>query len=176
MAKTTDPFIQYKVPHLYHFCDRRNLPIIRELGGLYSFEKLEERRIEVPAPGGNDWSHEADKAKGLHRYVHLCFRNNHPMEYLARQEGRIVDSIFLQVHPEVLKFEGVKYTPDVSNKSGVPIHTLEEARTMIDFEVIYTRTDWNNPAIKQRLDQAEKCEILVPDHIPIKLIRNLPHG
>ena len=98
------------------------------------------------------------------------------MEYLARQEGRIVDSIFLQIHPDVLKFEGVKYTPDVSNKSDVPILAMEEARTMIDFEVIYTRTDWKNPTIKQRLDQAEKCEILIPDHIPIELIRNLPHG
>lgn len=150
--------------------------MIRELGALYSFEKLEEMGIEIPAPGGNDWSRDADKMKGLHRYVHLCFRNNHPMEYLARQEGRIVDSIFLQIHPDVLKFEGVKYTPDVSNKSDVPILAMEEARTMIDFEVIYTRTDWKNPTIKQRLDQAEKCEMLVPDHIPIELIRNLPHG
>ena len=150
--------------------------MIRQLGGLYSFEKLEERGIEVLAPGGNDWSRDADKMKGLHRYVHLCFRNNHPMEYLARQEGRIVDSIFLQVHADVLKFDGVKYTPDVSNKSGVPLLSLEEAQTRIDFEVIYMRTDWRNPAIKERLDQAEKCEILVPDYIPIELIRNLPHG
>lgn len=98
------------------------------------------------------------------------------MEYLARQEGRIQDSIFLQVHPDVLKIGGVMYTPDVSNKSGVGMHALEEARAMIDFEVIYTRTDWKNAAIKARLDQAEKCEILVPDHIPIELIRNLPNG
>jgi len=172
----TDPFIKYKVSHLYHFCDRRNLAIIRKLSGLYSFEKLEEMGIEIPAPGGNDWSRDADKMKGLHQYVHLCFRNNHPMEYLARQDGRIVDSIFLQVHPDVLKFEGVKYTPDVSNQSDVPLLSLEEARTMIDFEVIYTWTDWKDPAIKERLDKAERCEILVPDNIPIDLIRNIPHG
>jgi hypothetical protein len=176
MMKIIDPFMRYAVPHLYHFCDRRNLPLIRELGGLYSLAKLEEMGVKIPAPGGNDWSHEADRDRGLDQYVHLCFRNNHPMEFIARQEGRIADSIFLQVHPDVLQLEGVRYAPDVSNKAGVSIYTIVEARGMIDFEVIYTRTDWKNPAIKQRLDQAEKCEILVPDHIPLELIRNLPNG
>jgi len=176
MSHDIDPFAKYRVSHLYHFCDRRNLPLIKELGGLYSFERLEQKGIKIPAPGGNDWSRDADKMKGLHRYVHLCFRNNQPMEFLARQEGRIQDSIFLQVHVDVLKIDGVMYTPDVSNKSGVGMHTLEEARGMIDFEVIYTRTDWKNGAIKQRLDLSEKCELLIPDFIPIELIRNLPNG
>jgi hypothetical protein len=42
--------------------------------------------------------------------------------------------------------------------------------------VLYTRTNWNDPVIKLRLQQAEKCEILVPKYIPINLIRNLPNG
>ena len=33
-----DPFIRYHVSHFYHFCDRRNLPLIRELRGLLSLE------------------------------------------------------------------------------------------------------------------------------------------
>jgi len=37
-------------------------------------------------------------------------------------------------------------------------------------------TDWRDPAIKQRLVQAEKCEILVPGFIPLELIRNFPNG
>jgi len=98
------------------------------------------------------------------------------MEFIARKEGRIGDSIFLQVHPEVLQWEGVRYTPDVANKAGVSVHTVDEARSLIDFEVLYTRTDWKDPAIKARLDQAEKCEILVPACIPLKLIRNFPNG
>ncbi len=47
---------------------------------------------------------------------------------------------------------------------------------MIDHEVLYTRTDWRDPAIQQRLSQAEKCEILVPGFIPLELIRNFPNG
>lgn len=176
MAKTMDPFKRYRVTHFYHFTDRRNLPMIHEFGGLYSLEQLEEMGVDIPAPGGNDWSRDADRRKGLHKYVHLCLRNTHPMEYVARKAGHIEEAIYLQVSSEVIDFDGVMFTPDVSNKRGVPLHPIEEAKPIIDFEVAYTVTDWRNREIKQRLDQAEKCEILVPDHIPIELIRNLPRG
>lgn len=98
------------------------------------------------------------------------------MEYVARQEGRIGDTIFLQIHPEVLQWEGVRFTPDVSNKSGVQVCSIEEAKVMIDFQVLYTRTEWRDPDIQLRLQRAEKCEILVPRQIPLNLIRNLPNG
>jgi hypothetical protein len=107
------------IPALFHFTDRRNLPMIRELGGLYPYAELRRRGIEIPAPGGNEWSHDADGMQGLDGYVHLCFRSTHPMEFIARAEGRIHDSIFLSVHPDVLQWEGVRFTPDVSNKSRV---------------------------------------------------------
>jgi len=130
-------------------------------------------RVEIPAAGGNDWSHEADVRKGLDRYVHLCFRPNHPMEYVARKEGRITDPIFLQIHPDILQKDGVRFTAEVSNKAGVKIYSIEEARGIIDFEVLYTRTDWRDPRIQERLQQVEKYEILIPDHIPLELLRNL---
>ena len=171
-----DPFIRYHVSHFYHFCDRRNLPLVRQLRGLLSLEQLEARNIEIPAPGGNDWSHDADRKKDLHRYVHLCLRNNHPMEYVARQEGRIVDTVFLQVSSEVLQLDGVMYAPGVSNRADVPIRTIDEARGLIDFEVAYTRTDWTDRPSRKHLDDCEKCEILVPDYIPIELIRNIADG
>jgi hypothetical protein len=171
-----DPFLRYGVTAFYHFTDRRNLPMIREHGGLYSLAKLREMEIDVPAPGGNDWSHDADELKGLHRYVHLCFRPNHPMLFRAMQDSRIEVPIYLEVHPNVLKTHGVMFTPDVSNKAGVDIHTLHEAREMVDFEVLYTRTNWKDPEIQDRLRQAEKCELLILDHIPLELIRNFPHG
>jgi hypothetical protein len=98
------------------------------------------------------------------------------MEFVARQDKRITDSIFLQIHPEVLYYDGVLFTDDVSNKAGVQTHSIEEARKFIDFEVLFTRTNWREPAVKRRLDQAEKCEVLVPKHIPLDLIRNIPNG
>ena len=165
-----------RIPVLYHFTDRRNLPLIRELGGLYPFAELRNRGIQVPAPGGNLWSQEANGFKGMDQYVHLCFRPSHPMEFIAREEGRIVDSIFLNVHPDVLQWEGVRFTPDVANKSGVQVYSIEEALDMIDFEVLYTRSDWKKPEIQQRLRAAEKCEVLVARFIPIEMIRNFPNG
>lgn len=161
---------------LYHFTDTRNLVSIRALGALYPLATLRQNNIAIPAPGGNEWSHDADEARGLHRYVHLCFRSNHPMEHVARQDGRLQDSLFLQVDPAVLSWPGVLFTPDVSNKAGVPAYPIGQAQTMIDMEVLYTRTDWSDPVIQQRLQSAEKCEILVPHPIPLNFIRNLPHG
>jgi len=165
-----------RITLLYHFTDRRNLPSIREHGGLYPMTKLRKKNIKVVAPGGNEWSQDADGMKGMDAYVHLCFRNNHPMEYLARQEGRIGDTIFLQIHPDVLAFDGVLFTDDVANKSGVKTYTIDEARKIIDFEVLYTRADWSDSKIQKRLQQAKKCEILVPKKIKLEMIRNLPNG
>jgi hypothetical protein len=165
-----------RIPELYHFTDRRNLPLIREHGGLYPMAELVRRKIKIPAPGGNEWSREADGKKGMDEYIHLCFRAKHPMEHLARQAGHIGDTIFLQIHPDVLVWEGVKFTPDVSNKSGVEVYTMDQARTMIDFEVLYSWTNWKDAAVNGRLLQAEKCEILVPNNIPLEIIRNLPNG
>lgn len=160
-----------KIPVLYHFTDRRNLDLIRKHGGLHPRADLMNLKVEVPAPGGNQWSQDADEVKGMGRYVHLCFRNNHPMEYLARQDGRITDSIFLEIHPSVLQFEGVRFTADVSNKSGVDSVPIADA--LIDYEVLYTRTKWSDPAIQRRLTQAEKYEVLVPCCIPLIHIRGL---
>jgi hypothetical protein len=161
-----------RIAVLYHFTDVRNVPLIREHGGLFPLAELRRRRIEIPAPGGNEWSHVANGMKRMDEYVHLCFRPNHPMEFRAREDGRIIESRFLQVHPEVLHWKGVLFSPDVSNKSGVEPYPIEEALEMIDYEVLYARTDWSNPEIRRRLQQAEKCEVLVPGFIPLELIRN----
>ncbi len=98
------------------------------------------------------------------------------MEYVARQEGRIGDSIFLQVHASVIQWEGVLFVPGMANTNDITFHTMEQARDIIDYEVLYTRTNWSDPQVQQRLQAAEKYEILVPRAIPLELIRNLPNG
>lgn len=165
-----------RIPHLYHFTDRRNLSLIREMGALYPLAELENRGVAIPAPGSDEGSRDVDRRRSLHRYVHLCFKSNHPMEYVARQEGRIGDTIFLQVHASVIQWEGVLFVPGMANTTGIQGYKMEEAQEMIDFEVLYTRTAWSDPAIQLRLQAAEKYEILVPRAIPLELIRNLPNG
>lgn len=95
------------------------------------------------------------------------------MEFLARQEGRIGDTVFLEIHPSVMQFPGVMFTPDVSNKTGVETIPIAKAADVIDFEVLYTRTDWSDATVQQRLKQAEKYEVLVPCQIPLTHIRNI---
>lgn len=144
------------------------------MGACTHGDGFQEMGVLVDVPGGNDWSHEADASKGLDTYIHLCFRANHPMEYVARcREGRIQNSIFLEIDPAVLDFDGVLFTDDVSNKRGVEPRSLDEAEELIDFEVLGGDIDYKDQNELARLRQAEKCEILVPDLIPIDLIRNL---
>jgi hypothetical protein len=171
-----DPFEQHKVKAFYHFTDKQNLASIRKAGGLYSLAELRRRNIVVPKPGGNQWSHDADAMFGVDDYVHLCMRESHPMEYQAKKNGHIGDTLFLEIDPENRHVEGVMYAPDVSNKSGVSLMLMDDALESIDFEVLYTKTDWKDAAIKARLQLAGKCEILIPKHVPLKYIRNMPNG
>jgi hypothetical protein len=131
--------------------------------------------IDKFCPGGNQWSLDADRMFGVDRYVHLCLRPNHPMEHIAKQEGRIVESVFLTVDAAILSIKGVRYSPDVSNKSGIEACEIQDAK--IDYDVLYTRMPWGDPKVQARLQAAEKCEILVPDHVPMKYLEKyFPNG
>jgi len=165
------------IRNLFHFTDLRNLQSIKGNGGLFSYARLKEKGIDIPAPGGNDWSHEADAYKGMDRYVHLCFRPTHPMEHVARVDGRIASSVFLSIHTDVLQIEGVRFTGGVSNKADVETHSIEEAMGIIDFDMLYGGwKDWSDSGIQARLQRVERYEILVPDHVPFDLILNFPNG
>ncbi|MHB1570443.1 MAG: DarT ssDNA thymidine ADP-ribosyltransferase family protein [Vulcanimicrobiaceae bacterium] len=161
---------RFRVPCFFHFTDTRNLPSIRSNGGLLPWASV---KGEVVAPGGNDWSHDADAQRGLDEYVHLALFNEHPMEYRAKERGDIVTSCFLSIDSSILHRDGVLFCPDVSNKSGVAPLTLPQAIEVMDFEVIYDRTDWRDPEIKKRRAQAKKYELLVPGYIPLNLIAGL---
>lgn len=160
---------------LYHFTDTRNLPSIRQ-HGILSTRELRARGIAILAPGGNQWSLDADKMFGMDAYVHLCFTNSHPMAFLAQQDGRIQTVTYLYVRPDAIKIAGVMITNDVSNKSGVVPRAASEMLDTLDLEVIYKRTDWRNPAIQQRLQAAEKYELLVPSQLSATYITNMGNG
>jgi hypothetical protein len=56
---------------LFHFTDIRNLQFIKEHGVL-SLAELNRRSIEIPAAGGNQWSHDADYRMGLDESMFIC--------------------------------------------------------------------------------------------------------
>lgn len=167
-----------RITWLYHFTDTGNLPRIKEMGGLYSRYLLEQKGVDGYRTGGNQWSLDADQICGMDKYVHLCLKPNHALEYLARDDGRIEKTAWLYIDAaSVFQTAGVLYSYGVSNKSGVKICPIQEAASDIDFQVLYTRTDWYDPEINARLRHAELCEILVPEHIPMKYFeRHFPNG
>lgn len=156
----------------YHFTDTRNLPLVRTSGLVSMRDQRQQQRVAI-APGGNDWSLEADRRSGMDAYVHLCFFNDHPMEWLARQQGRIETSVFLKIAPEVLKIPGTLIVDTVSNRADANPRQAEEMISKLDLKVIYTRTDWKDPAVQERLRTAKKYEILVPGNVPLKHIAGL---
>ncbi|MGP0076217.1 MAG: DarT ssDNA thymidine ADP-ribosyltransferase family protein [Bryobacteraceae bacterium] len=166
-----------RVTWLYHFTDSRNVPLIRELGGLWSTAKLREMGVRF-YPGGNQHSLDADRMFGVDQFVHLCVSMEHPLAYLAKNDGRIekLQWIYIDDAQGIFELEGARYCPEVANKSGVSHYPIEVARESFDVEAL-SYLDWkvgNNYARRQAV---EKCEILVPDHVPLKFFEErLPHG
>lgn len=97
------------------------------------------------------------------------------MAHLAQGDGRINDIVWLRIDPRIINEPGVRITTEVSNKRGVVPLELNDALSIMDLEIIYTRTDWNDPAIRQRLSVADKYEILVPEVVPLAYVEN-PNG
>jgi ssDNA thymidine ADP-ribosyltransferase, DarT len=156
---------------VYHFTDTRNLPSIRERG-ILSMAELRRGNVDN-VPGGNQWSLDADQLSGMDQYVHLCFFKDHPMAYVAKQEGRIENIRYLRIDPAVILDAGAQLTDRVSNKKGTIAQPARDMFTKIDWQVLYAKTDWKDPAIQARLRIAKVCELLIPKHIPVSLIRNL---
>jgi hypothetical protein len=153
----------------FHFTDTRNIDSIKK-HGILSRRKARELDIEIPAPGGNEWSMKSADRLGLDRYVSLCLTASHPMEYAARQGGQIVTAQYLPIRPDILKVPGVMMTGGVSNKAGIVPDAPGEVLEKLDLEVIYRRTNWKDESVKERLKAAEKFEILVPDQVRLEYI------
>jgi len=166
-------FTRFNVRCFFHFTDERNISSIRSSGGLWSMQALQDRGTIVPAPGGDANSQFSDLRNGMNQYVHLCLFNQNPMEYRARQDGRIESSRFLEINRDILRVEGVRFTSAMANQSGVAPLTLEQAVAQMDFAAVYERMDWSVQEQMQRVLTARKYELLVPNHVPLRYIRGL---
>jgi hypothetical protein len=160
-----------QIPFLYHFTDSRNIHSIQKGRGLFCTAELRNRGIDF-YPAGNEISLDADERFGMDKYVHLCFDLNHPLEYLARCDGRIRRTTWLYIAPLVLEVEGVLYCPEVANKACTTLIPIDDAVDMIDYEALYSK-GWRDPDLFERFREAQKCEILVPGHIPLKYIKRI---
>ena len=150
--------------------------MIEKNDGLLSLKQITQKGLSIPVFGGNEWSHDADRQKQLDRFVHVAFLDDHPMFYIAKKEKRITEPVWLYIDISILELGNIKYSSDVSNKAGISILDNDQAIEEIDFEVLFTRTDWCDPEIQQRRKTALKSEILIPNFIPLDKITGYKNG
>jgi hypothetical protein len=158
--------------YLYHFSDEANFNSIGKKG-LISKATMRDENWWPDAPGGNALSWSLDTHRGIDPYVSLCFTTNHSMKFIAERDGRLKNARYLAISPKVLKIPETKIAFGVANANNVEILPVVEALEKLDVEVIYTRTNWSDPAIYQRLVAAEKFEILIPNAVPLDLIEGV---
>jgi hypothetical protein len=160
---------EHQIRCLWHFTDKANLASIRE-HGILSLREIGKRGISIPKPGGDEMSRYLDAKFGLDGYVRLCFTSCHPMLHVALQQGRILHPIWLKIDASVMLHPNVRFSIGVPYQNGVEIINHERAADEIDFEVLFTWMDWNDPEIQRRRQMGEKTEVLVPDVVPWKKI------
>jgi hypothetical protein len=174
MATASDPLLQ--ILRLYHFTSETNLANIERFGGIYATARLREFGIEFLS-GGNDLSLKLDTESGMDQYVHLCWDLGHPMEYYVRNRGIKVN--YLEIDRAILYEPTVRFCPGVANANNMATHSMQEAVDggMIDYDAINRKIGSFALAGPQaRRARAEKTEILVPDFVPMKFIKNFPNG
>jgi len=159
--------------YVFHFTDSRNVGNIINQGGILSLKELKRRGLDNVYWGGNNISHRLDRNNGMDDYVHLCFITNHPMEYTALNDGRIKETKWIYISREVLKIDGVLFTNDIANGSGVEKLTNEQAVEQLDHEAIFDFVDFRIDGNRERKVAAERYEILVPKIVPLSLIGNI---
>lgn len=176
MAAATDPLLA--ITALYHFTDKRNLPMIKRLDGIWCTAHLKKRKYEYFS-GGNQWSMDQDARTGMDRYVHLCWDRNHHMEKNIYERDKDIKLIYLEIDRLILYEPKVLFTPGVANTNGMPTHTIREAvdGNMIDYDALNRRIgSLRDPRNQARRQKAERTEVLVPEHVAMKWIKNFPHG
>ena len=157
------------ITKLYHFTDRTNLQSIKANGGLCSWNYCVRNNIGISRPGGTQLSRNLDSYKGLENYVRVSFVSDHPMMYIAEKEGRIQDSVVLEISTEVIFKKETKFTNQNATRSGVSAYSSFEQFNSIRFD-LFRRRYFDLNEIQKPYYQAE---VLVLDKIPLEFITNI---
>lgn len=161
---------QQGITKLYHFTDRDNLQSIIQNGGLYSWADCEEKGIVIVKPGGSDGSRSLDARDGLQHYVRVSFVTQHPMMYVAMNEGRISNPVLLEIDPQVIFWEDSKYADRNATKNGARVGGDLEDFKAIHFSAVKALKHFDLEDDEQNFYQAE---VLVKNFIPLEYIKNI---
>ena len=155
---------------LYHFTDRDNLESIIKNGGLLSWGDCEEKGIKIAKPGGGLLSRDLDRRDNLQHYVRVSFTTQHPMMFVAMQDGRLSNPVILEIDPEVIYWSESKYANVNATRTGAHKGGSIDDFKMIHFKSVKARKHFDLPEEEQPYFQAE---VLVKHFIPIEYIMNI---
>ena len=161
---------QHHITTLYHFTDRENLESIIKNGGLYSWADCEQKGINIPKPGGSMSSRDLDKRDNLQNFVRVSFVKEHPMMYVAMNDGRISNPVVLEIDPEVIYWQDSLYADRNATKNGALVGSSIDDFSQLHFNSFKAKKHFDLDADEQKFYQAE---VLVKNHIPLQFIKNI---
>lgn len=161
---------QNNIKVLYHFTDRANLQSIIDNGGLFSWKSCEDRGIRIAKAGGDTTSRNLDKRDNLQDFVRLSFCKNHPMKFVAMNDGRISDPVLLEIDPEVILWKDTRYSDMNATKTGV-----NEGGQLENLKSVHFATTRQKDHFDLTEDEAPyyQAEVLVKTFIPLDKIINI---
>lgn len=161
---------QHYITTLYHFTDRENLESIIKNGGLYSWADCEQKGISISKPGGSLDSRNLDKRDNLQNFVRVSFVREHPMMYVAMNDGRISNPVVLEIDPEVIYWQDSLYADRNATKNGALVGSSIDDFSQLHFNSFKAKKHFDLDADEQKFYQAE---VLVKNHIPLQFIKNI---
>ena len=160
-----------RITKLYHFTDFDNLESIIQNGGLYSWADCDEKGIKIAKPGGSSQSRSLDQRDRLEHYVRLSFAHDHPMKYVAMNDGRISNPVVLEIDLETALWADSLYADRNATKTGANVggslDDLKEVRFGL-FNRIMRYFDMSDEAKTHY-----QAEVLVKNFIPLQYITNI---
>ena len=123
------------ITKLYHFTDRDNIESIINNGGLYSWGDCDDKGIKIPKPGGSDGSKQLDARDNLEHYVRVSFTTQHPMMFVAMNDGRISNPVILEIDLDAIYWKNTLYSDRNATKNGA-----QKGVSVEDFKKIHFKT------------------------------------
>lgn len=160
-----------RITKLYHFTDFDNLESIIQNGGLYSWKDCEEKGIKIAKPGGSSQSRSLDSRDGLEHYVRLSFAYDHPMQYVAMNDGRISNPVVLEIDLETALWDSSLYADRNATKNGAQVGgTLDDLKA-VRFGLFNRMMRYFD--MTEEAKTHFQAEVLVKNFIPLKYITNI---
>lgn len=160
-----------RITKFYHFTDFDNLESIIRCGGLYSWADCEEKGIKIAKPGGGDLSRSLDKKGRLERYVRLGFTGDHPMKYVAMEDGRISNPVVLEINLEAALWDDTLYADRNATRNGANVGGTVDDLKAIRFGLFNRMMRYYD--MTEEAKMYYQAEVLVKNFIPLKYITNI---